>query len=369
MEKVRVFIVFIICIVFASCKDIELAPKSKLINGLHNIKDKGILFGHQDDLAYGIDWKYIEGESDVKRVSGDYPAIFGWELGGIELGHTANLDSVPFSKMKKFAITVSEMGGINTFSWHPYSVVNGENSWNTENIVVEHILPNGSHHKQFLEHLNKVGIFFESLTDKEGNPIPFVFRPWHEMDGEWFWWGKKCCSSVDFQKLFQFTIDYLKSNFLLNNNMLIAYSPDCNFSSKEEYLTWYPGDSYVDILGMDNYYDLRTGGEDKAIEKLHIIIDLANEKQKISALTETGIENVTDSVWYSEKLGYVLSDSIVKANLSYTMVWRNDPDVHYFFPYPGHAAELDAKNFLDKDYIWLLEDYNSVTNKIHKNAS
>ena len=47
---------------------------------------KGFMFGHQDDLAYGVGWKYIPGKSDIKEVTGDYPAVYGWELGRIGIG-------------------------------------------------------------------------------------------------------------------------------------------------------------------------------------------------------------------------------------------------------------------------------------------
>ena len=96
------------------------ALDNSILRDLQSVKGKGVLFGHQDDLAYGVDWHYQEGGSDVKRVSGDYPALFGWELGGLERGDRHNLDSVPFDRMRELAIKAHEMGGINTFSWHPY---------------------------------------------------------------------------------------------------------------------------------------------------------------------------------------------------------------------------------------------------------
>ncbi len=353
-------ILYYSCIVFVAGCFISCSNTSKeIIQHLKSIKGQGILFGHQDDLAYGIDWKYVKDQSDVKRVSGDYPALFGWELGGIELGNSVNLDSVPFDKMKDFAVEVDQMGGINTFSWHPYSVIDTTNSWTTSKQVVKYILPNGNHHSEFLNQLNRVGQFFQSLTRPDGELIPFIFRPWHEMDGDWFWWGDKHCTKMEFKELFRLTVTYLRNNFNLPQ-MVIAYSPDCNFLYEEDYLQWYPGDEFVDILGMDNYYDLRTDAEDMAVAKLKVVINLANKKNKLSALTETGLENVTDSLWYTHKLGYVLNDSIVRANISYVMVWRNDPDVHYFFPYPGHKAEKDAASLLNSESIWLLSDYKSV---------
>ena len=355
--KVGFYLLF--CVFLVSCSvsnQTSQTKKEELIKTLNQVKGQGILFGHQDDLAYGINWKYIDGESDVKRVAGDYPALFGWELGGLERGDSFNLDSVPFDAMKRLALSAYQKGGINTISWHPYSEVNGENSWNTDTTVVKYILPEGDKHRAFIAQLDKIADFLNSFKAEDGSKMPFIFRPWHEMDGGWFWWGSKNCTADEFKELFIFTIDYLKNKKGMDQ-MLVAYSPDCSFNSIDEYLTWYPGDEYVDIIGVDNYYDLRVGGDvDAAIKKLHIVIDYANQTGKISALTESGIENVTDSTWYSEKLGAVLNDSKVAANISYVMVWRNDPDVHYFFPYPGHPGAKYAKELLDQNHIWLLND-------------
>ncbi|MBL4561260.1 MAG: beta-mannosidase [Labilibaculum sp.] len=342
-----------------SVKDI----RNPIMVQLEFVKGKGILFGHQDDLAYGKNWSYVDGESDVKRVAGDYPAMFGWELGGIELQHTNNLDSIHFQVIKDLVIKGYQMGGINTFSWHPFSVTNGENSWNTETDVVKHMLPNGSHHKEFLAQLDRLADFFQSLKADDGKLVPFIFRPWHEMDGAWFWWGTKNCTSDEFKELFRFSIEYLKNKKGLTQ-MLVAYSPDRNFTTLDEYLTWYPGDDVIDIIGMDNYYDLKVpGGVELAIKKLHIVIACAKEKQKLSALTETGLENVTDSLWYTQKLGKVVSDSLISKELSYVMVWRNDPKVHFFFPYENHPAAANAKSFLDTPEMLLLNDFNKQKNK------
>ena len=140
--------------------------------------------------------------------------------------------------------------------------------------------------------------------------------------------------------------------------MLVAYSPDRNFNSSEGYYQWYPGDEYVDIMGVDNYYDLKQeNGELEAIKKLHIVIEAAKSKNKLAAFTETGLENVTDPAWYTEKLGKVLSDEVIARELSYVMVWRNDQDVHFFFPYPGHPAAENAKLLLSRSNIWLLNDF------------
>src|SRR3954451_12620345 len=62
-----------------------------LYRNLKKLLNKGIMFGHQDDLAYGVGWKYEQGRSDIKDITDDYPAVYGWELGRIELDNPVNL--------------------------------------------------------------------------------------------------------------------------------------------------------------------------------------------------------------------------------------------------------------------------------------
>ena len=176
------------------------------------------------------------------------------------------------------------------------------------------------------------------------------------MDGNWFWWGGINCTRQDYVELFRFTVSYLKEDKGLNN-LVIVFSPDKGFDTQDSYLNKYPGDDVVDILGMDDYQDLKTKTTiDKAIHKLQIVIQVANEKGKLAAFTETGLENVTDSLWFTSVLGSVLQDSIVSKELSYFMLWRSDPDVHFYFSYPGHQSEKDAKSFLERENIWLMDD-------------
>lgn len=52
-----------------------------LYKNLFSISKDHTLFGHQDDMAYGVRWKYEDGRSDIKSLTGEYPAVFGWDLG------------------------------------------------------------------------------------------------------------------------------------------------------------------------------------------------------------------------------------------------------------------------------------------------
>ncbi|MCL1821965.1 MAG: glycoside hydrolase family 26 protein, partial [Prolixibacteraceae bacterium] len=215
---------------------------------------------------------------------------------------------------------------------------------------------NGKYSFIFKNHLDRVANFFSSLKTPDGDPIPFIFRPWHEMDGGWFWWGATLCTPDELKELFRFTIEYLRNEKGLSN-MLVAYSPDRDFYSEAEYLTWYPGDDFVDIVAMDNYHDLEgKNGLKEAVEKLRIVADYAKKTGKVAALSETGFNKLGETHWFTEHLWPVLNAPEVQGKIAYTLVWRNYNLRHFFLPPPEHPAAADFKKFTQEEKIWLLTD-------------
>ena len=158
-----------------------------LYKNLKNVLNKGFMFGHQDDLAYGVGWKYEEGRSDIKDATGEYPAVYGWELGRLEMDHPVNLDSVPFNKMKQLIRAGYERGGVITISWHLNNPLTGKSAWDPATGTVSSILPGGTKHDLYEGWLDKVAAFLGSLQDRNGKLIPVIFRPYHELNGRWFW--------------------------------------------------------------------------------------------------------------------------------------------------------------------------------------
>jgi len=214
-----------------------------LYNNLKKLSEKGFMLGHQDDLAYGVEWRYKENKSDIKEVTGDYPAVYGWDLGGIErTDNDNNLDGVPFKKMKEFIKQGYARGGVITISWHLGSPSGAQKgAWDTTHGTVASVLPTGINNKLYKEWLNKVASFFSSLKGSSGEAIPILFRPFHELTGNWFWWGKNACSEDDFKTLWRYTVYYLQQVKQIHN-LLWVYSTSDNFKTKEEFLQRYPGD-------------------------------------------------------------------------------------------------------------------------------
>src|SRR5690606_29483666 len=60
------------------------AETRALFVNLRMLAPDHVLFGHQDDLAYGVTWKREDGRSDVKETAGSFPAVYGWEIGDFE---------------------------------------------------------------------------------------------------------------------------------------------------------------------------------------------------------------------------------------------------------------------------------------------
>ncbi|SNR51355.1 mannan endo-1,4-beta-mannosidase [Lutibacter agarilyticus] len=335
-------------------------PAILLLSKLNKLNDKGVLFGHQDDLAYGIGWRYDGGaylQSDVKKATGSYPAILGWDIGHI--GDSLNIDKVPFDHIKKLIVKGDSIGAINTISWHPSFLNDSINSWFKEIDMVNTLIPGGENHQELIYKLDLFSAFLRGLKRTDGSLVPIIFRPWHEMNGNWFWWGEDFCDNEQYKKLFQFTVNYLRNEKGLNN-LLIAYSPDRQFHSEEEYLKWYPGDAYVDIMAMDNYYDFQPGGEglDAAVNKLEIVANVAEKKSKLAAFTETGFDKLEHQNWYSQELLPILKQKELIKKISYVMVWRNHDTTHFYVPYKGHPSLPDFLKFKNDEQILLLDDIN-----------
>ena len=83
--------------------DPDATPETRaLFVNLYQLAGRQVMFGHQDDLAYGVTWHDEPGRSDVKEVAGSYPAVYGWEVGGIEGGASTALDRIRFGAVADF---------------------------------------------------------------------------------------------------------------------------------------------------------------------------------------------------------------------------------------------------------------------------
>jgi len=355
----RCFVVFILiqpnCLqkkaVAQACSDKSAtAAAQKLYKNLFALQDKYTIFGQQDALAYGVGWRYIAGQSDVKLVVDDNPGVYGWDIGGIELGDKKNLDSVPFNLMKEYIIGGYERGAAVTISWHARNPLTGGNSWDTTHGTVRSILPGGTKHDLYKTWLDKVAGFMNDLKDKNGESIPILFRPFHEMTGNWFWWCKNASTPDEFKAVWRFTVNYLRTEKKLHQLIYVYNTAD--FKNEAEFLACYAGDDVADVLSFDLYQHgveeaSRTYFVNNLSRQLDLLCKIAATKNKMATLAETGLEAIPDPTWWTGTLWPAIKDYPI----SYVLVWRNhgfmkqENKMHYYGVYPGQASEADFKKW------------------------
>ena len=352
-----VIVLFVVGISNAQIDKNATQETKNLYSGLKRSANKGVIFGQQDALAYGLNadksrWIGDENRSDIKSISGEHPGLVGYDLGHLELDSANNLDGVPFSRIKTDIRKNYERGGINTISWHPNNPLDlSKTTWDKAEFTIRKILSDEQNRKNFEKTLDKLADFFLSLKGSKGELIPVIFRPYHEHTGSWFWWGADHCTPEEYKQFWKLTIDYLQKTRKVHN-LLIAYSTD-NFKNKEHYLERYPGDDLVDILGFDTYHRNPPKSDSafiaNAARMMTTIRDLGKSSGKPFAITETGLEQITEADWWTK----IIQPIIKNSGLSYILVWRNGRPDHYYAPFEGNNTVEDFRKLQQSGNILL----------------
>ena len=335
-----------------------------LYYNLGKLSEKHILFGHQHATQYGQGWYGDPDRSDVKSVTGSHPAVIGVDFSGLSGRPDSMIEKEKGSLRKNIAETYNR-GGVTTVAWHFNNPVSKTNFyWNdsTASAAVKYIIPGGSHHEKYKTILRTVADLANSIKGNDGKLVPVIFRPYHEFDGDWFWWGRSHCTIDEFKTLWKFTVSYLRDSLQVHN-FIYAFSPDNRFNTEAAFLERYPGDEWVDMVGMDNYGDFGRDGKynvEAGIKKLKIVSDYALKAGKLAAFTETGLESIPNTTWWTETLVKALQSENIK--LCYVLVWRNDArsPTHYYAPFPGQVSEADFLKFYNAPYTLFEKDLKNI---------
>jgi mannan endo-1,4-beta-mannosidase len=330
-----------------------------LFYNLKKLAKTKVAIGQQD--AFNSFYEDAGGDSDIKKNTGSDPALLGSDFMFItDKSNNGQANNWFYQQELKITADVKAAyakGMINTFCWHLREPNNEDSFYATDMSADEKatafksILPGGTNHEWYKKKLDKIASVILNLKGTNGELIPIIFRPFHEFDGSWFWWGANFCTPEEYKTAYQFTVDYLK-NTKGAHNILYAFSPDNSYTTEANYLSRYPGDKYVDILAMDNYGDFDNqgfAGAAKANLKLKTISDIAKTKVKIAALSETGFRvtssNSPITDWFSYYLYSALTSNSVE--ISYVMFWNNNTD-GYYVPNGSVSNAADFKTFAEK---------------------
>jgi mannan endo-1,4-beta-mannosidase len=344
--------------------DLKATKETKaLFRNLMKLSENHTLFGHQHATEYGHGWSGDPDRSDVKSVCGSHPAVIGVDFSGFS-GRPENAVRKAKDDLRKSVVDTYNRGGVTTVAWHFNNPVSKGGFYWRDSVslpAVKYIIPGGEAHGKYKEILRGIGEWAHTIKGKDGKPVPLIFRPFHEFDGDWFWWGRSHCTRDEFVALWRFTVSYLRDSLGVHN-FLYAFSPDNRFISQEQFLERYPGDEWVDMVGMDDYgdfgrdrYDIETGAK-----KLKIVSDYAVKAGKLAAFTETGLESIPNPEWWTGTLLKAMKMYPVK--LAYVLVWRNDTrsPTHFYAPFPGQVSVPDFLKFYQDPYTLFENDLRKI---------
>lgn len=218
----------------------------------------------------------------IEEVTGKRPALLGFEL----LSYSPNINYLDTDEecmtevtenygMLKRAWEWAEKKGLITFTWHWFSPLGGRSksffSVNTDFDASRAVIDGTPEHAALISDMDMMAGLLRPFCEKQ---IPILWRPFHEGDGNWFWWGVKGADTV--KKLFRLMYDRYTNVHKLNNLIWVwnSQAPEC-----------YPGDDVVDIISRDMY---PTSHDHNSQSGMYYNLLEITRQPKIALIGETG---------------------------------------------------------------------------------
>lgn len=316
-----------------------------------------VLFGHQNSTFRSVRDNGVT--SDVKDVTGSEAGLFGIDtlsLAGTECASEHPLQASIAASKKAY-----DGGSIISLSCHmpnftsakitatgdakhPYDFSKCDFAESKDlTPCADYILEGGAYNAQYNAYLDIIAEYALALQQEN---VPILFRPFHENSGGWFWWGTST-SADSYRAIWRYMVNYLQAKGV--HNMLYVYSPNGPIDSEDDYLSRFPGDAYVDVLGFDFYDDYADADKytgdtyfGALANSCDVVANLAKKKNKIPAIAETGIRitgagkdslmvtgnPTTGKDWYNK-----LVNTAVDHNIPYFLLWANFSSENFFIPY------------------------------------
>jgi mannan endo-1,4-beta-mannosidase len=232
----------------------------------------------------------------VQQNVGKFPALVGFDFmdyspSRVERGATSQAVEQSFQW--------TGMGGITTFCWHwnaPTGLIDtvGKEWWrgfytDATTFDLQAALnegPTGQNYTLLIRDIDAIAVQLKRL---QAANIPVLFRPLHEAEGGWFWWGAK--GPEPCKQLYRILFDRITNYHQIHNLLWVwnSVNPD-----------WYPGADVCDIVSFDSY----PNGPDHSAQdtKFYQLVELGG-RTKVVAMAENGpvpspdMMHIYGSVW------------------------------------------------------------------------
>lgn len=221
----------------------------------------------------------------INTATAHYPALQGFDM--MDYSPSRVAFGAPDPLQVEAAIAWAQAGGIVQFQWHwnaPSGLLNTQDhEWwrgfytHATTFDVAYAMSNTSS-QQYLDILRDIDAIAVQLKRLQAAGVPVLWRPLHEAQGAWFWWGAQGAAAC--KQLYWLVYDRIVNYHGINNLIWVWTTQD-----NSEAANWYPGHSYVDAVGADIY--LNGGNYSPSTGMFYNIVNLVSG-QKLVAMTENG---------------------------------------------------------------------------------
>ncbi len=190
---------------------------------------------------------------EASNIGGAYPAVWGQDFGFSD----DDQDGVQFrDQVIEEAIQQHAKGSIITLMWHAVQPTHDEPVTFKENIIGKLsdenwsglVTPGTALNKRWIEQTDVVASLLKVLQEHN---IPVLWRPYHEMNGDWFWWGNRP-GKTGYQALYRHMYHQFVHVHELNH-LLWVWNANAPRGNAGPYAPYFPGLDVVDVLATDVY--------------------------------------------------------------------------------------------------------------------
>ena len=268
--KPKIFFIAFLCLLLMACKQNSAyyAPVNPnatteakaLLSSLYRTVEEGKIISalHHNDLNPN---RYSADLDRIFEASGKVPKMWGGDMGWDQ------------QSVIDLAIGEYEKGRLVTLMWHSQRPLDeGRTDFRnqcqgpfSDEEWQQLVTPGTDMYKGWLAKADSVATYLKQLKDRK---IPVLWRPYHEMNGEWFWWGDRKGEN-GFRKLWMMMYDRYVNYHHLDNLIWVwnANGPRNTPDNAYDYALYFPGLDYVDVLATDIYNnDWKQSHHDQLIE-------------------------------------------------------------------------------------------------------
>ena len=243
----------------------------KLYKYIASVYKNKVISGQQESTWFGGDDYEM---NYIHQKSGKYPAMRGLDFMGDDFNGVV-------SRAEKWA----KKGGIVTICWHCSSQFDQSyDACKADEFTAEQweavLTPGTSENRAFIRGMDKAG---NALLQLQNKGIPVLWRPFHEFDGGWFWWGKG--GSEYFKRLWIMMYNHYTYDLGLNNLIWVLGYSHNGTDYGANLADWYPGSRYCDLVGADSYEVSQNSAEGRLYNPIYSFIG----DSKPMVMHETGL--------------------------------------------------------------------------------